>query len=109
MSLIKCQECGRDVSDKAKTCPNCGCPINRFQNEKDFPTYTLIAYLFFAFFGISMIFLHIGWIINTILMVATFVYSIVALKSKEKLCILSAIPLIISGISIAMFLLGALI
>lgn len=27
MALIKCEECGKDVSDKAKSCPNCGCPI----------------------------------------------------------------------------------
>lgn len=27
MALIKCEECGKEVSDKAKACPNCGCPI----------------------------------------------------------------------------------
>lgn len=27
MALIKCQECGKEISDKAKTCVNCGCPI----------------------------------------------------------------------------------
>ncbi len=27
MAMIKCPECGKDVSDKAKSCPNCGCPI----------------------------------------------------------------------------------
>lgn len=27
MALINCSECGHQVSDKAKTCPNCGCPI----------------------------------------------------------------------------------
>ncbi len=27
MSLIKCKECGHEVSDKASACPNCGCPI----------------------------------------------------------------------------------
>lgn len=27
MSLIKCPECGRTVSDLAPTCPGCGCPI----------------------------------------------------------------------------------
>ena len=27
MALIKCAECGREVSDKAATCPGCGCPI----------------------------------------------------------------------------------
>lgn len=24
MALIKCRECGKEISDKAKTCPNCG-------------------------------------------------------------------------------------
>lgn len=28
MALIKCSECGKEVSDKATSCPNCGCPIN---------------------------------------------------------------------------------
>lgn len=27
MSLISCSECGKQVSDKAASCPNCGCPI----------------------------------------------------------------------------------
>lgn len=27
MALIKCTECGKDVSDKAAACPNCGCPM----------------------------------------------------------------------------------
>lgn len=27
MALIKCPECGKQVSDKAGSCPNCGCPI----------------------------------------------------------------------------------
>lgn len=29
MALIKCKECGHDVSDKAEMCPNCGCPIEK--------------------------------------------------------------------------------
>lgn len=27
MALIKCSECGKEVSDKASACPNCGAPI----------------------------------------------------------------------------------
>ena len=27
MAIIKCVECGRDVSNKATVCPQCGCPI----------------------------------------------------------------------------------
>lgn len=28
MSMIICNECGKEVSDKAQSCPNCGNPIN---------------------------------------------------------------------------------
>lgn len=27
MALINCQECGKKISDRAESCPNCGCPI----------------------------------------------------------------------------------
>lgn len=27
MALIKCSECGKEVSDRATTCPHCGCPM----------------------------------------------------------------------------------
>lgn len=29
MALIKCEECGQMVSDKASACPHCGCPVKR--------------------------------------------------------------------------------
>lgn len=28
MALINCPECGKEISDKAPSCPNCGCPIS---------------------------------------------------------------------------------
>ena len=28
MALIKCDECGKDVSSKAMSCPNCGNPVS---------------------------------------------------------------------------------
>lgn len=28
MALIRCPECGKEISDKAKTCINCGCPLS---------------------------------------------------------------------------------
>lgn len=33
MSLIKCFECGKEFSDKADSCPNCGCPTSITINE----------------------------------------------------------------------------
>lgn len=38
MALIKCPECEKEVSDSAKCCPNCGCPIKshiRTSNSKE--------------------------------------------------------------------------
>lgn len=33
MALIKCLECGKEISDKASACPNCGCPIESISSE----------------------------------------------------------------------------
>ncbi len=27
MALINCRECGKSISDKAETCPECGSPV----------------------------------------------------------------------------------
>ena len=28
MALVKCSECGAYVSEKASSCPKCGCPLD---------------------------------------------------------------------------------
>lgn len=33
MALIKCPECGKEISDQATSCPNCGYPINNTKKE----------------------------------------------------------------------------
>ena len=33
MALIKCPECGSEISERAKTCPKCGCPIEAPQED----------------------------------------------------------------------------
>lgn len=34
MAMIKCQECGNEISDKAKTCIHCGYPISLETRKK---------------------------------------------------------------------------
>lgn len=34
MALITCKECGKEVSEQATNCPNCGAPINQAANQK---------------------------------------------------------------------------
>lgn len=33
MALIKCPECGKEISDKAAACINCGCPVSAMKAE----------------------------------------------------------------------------
>lgn len=33
MALISCPECGKEISDKAKCCPNCGYPISEYKDK----------------------------------------------------------------------------
>lgn len=37
MSLIRCNECGKEYSKLAPSCPNCGCPTSRQDNSAWFP------------------------------------------------------------------------
>lgn len=41
MALIKCPECGKEISDKAEKCMHCGFPINIQGNEEKEKEYTL--------------------------------------------------------------------
>ena len=34
MALIVCAECGKEVSDRAASCPHCGCPLKEDENIK---------------------------------------------------------------------------
>jgi len=36
MALIKCPECGKEISDSAKQCPNCGFPLEE-KRHREFP------------------------------------------------------------------------
>lgn len=36
MAMIQCPECGKQISDKAQTCPNCGCPSECFHQPVEY-------------------------------------------------------------------------
>ena len=50
MALIKCSECGKEISDKSKKCIHCGCPLNekkkkskKNKNSKNIYKYIIIS------------------------------------------------------------------
>lgn len=50
MALIKCRECGREVSSKAKNCPSCG--VNAPWRTK---THILFAWVSFSFLAVALL------------------------------------------------------
>lgn len=95
MAMIKCPECGKDVSDRAVSCPNCGCPIfqqsnNIFYRQEDTAedvemeeSKISIASLVFFIFGIVFVLLRVGTL-ATLSVVASFVLVIIAHFQKDK-------------------------
>ncbi len=80
MALIKCAECGRDISDLATACPNCGRPVNvravttiQLTHKKWKASKVLgIALVFFGFIvvaanvGLGLFFILLGFCLGTI-------------------------------------------
>lgn len=62
MALIKCSECGKEISNKVSNCPNCGCPIRtqEFEGEKNKKSKKiclLIAFFFVIIFAVLIIYI----------------------------------------------------
>ena len=43
MALVKCEECKREISDKAVSCPHCGCPLSVSDNKNTY-SYNGVQY-----------------------------------------------------------------
>jgi hypothetical protein len=87
MALVRCPECNREISDRALTCPQCGCPIaaHRLPTAMDSSarvrsariTNDLISMKVLAIIGVSLSFLIIcfnalrGYSPNTVTMYLT--------------------------------------
>ncbi len=41
MSMIQCKECGKEISDAAKVCPNCGAPNKKEKSNKNWSDYVV--------------------------------------------------------------------
>lgn len=51
MALIRCPECGKEISDSAQVCPNCGCKTE-LGNQNDIMKTSVLADLGFTVLGI---------------------------------------------------------
>ena len=106
MALIKCSECGKEISDKAKNCIHCGCPTknendsktNKNQEKKKVNILNIIRYVLGIFFLLMTLFGMNGiaklfGIITTLCICpisANFIYSKVNIPKALRI----AIPII---------------
>lgn len=57
MDLIKCKECGKELSSKAEICPNCGVKIKK----KGFKGFVYKSFKFFEIIGVLIVIVLIAY------------------------------------------------
>lgn len=93
MSLIQCPECGKEVSDKAKECVQCGCKLHKEQSVLGIIGFVLaIMQMFLGIYGI-------------ILGIPAFILSSMGCFEKDKKHLFGIIGNIISFIFLLMYIL----
>lgn len=67
MALIKCPECGADISEKASVCPKCGCPLNIIKQlifDKKIKRKKIMVRVFVAIFSAIFILVTGGFVVS---------------------------------------------
>jgi len=62
MALIKCSECGKEISDRATTCPNCGNPLIANPTELNPVTIQQTRKKWKVWTAIAVVMLIVGWL-----------------------------------------------
>lgn len=85
--IIKCPECGKDVSSQANSCPGCGFPIRNYvekfpkrQNEKKEKHTDPIASFVFSLIGLFWV--GSGSILVAIPIIIAFVIGVIGLTER---------------------------
>lgn len=95
MALIKCNECGKEISDKAKVCVNCGCPITIEKKKKEKENIKLynnknFSYIIISLFVAIIIFLLVlettfdNFFVSLIVSILYFLLNIYLIKKFQK-------------------------
>lgn len=118
MALIRCPECGKEISDKAVSCPNCGCPMRQEpveylreeyeedeeeEKESGVSIATLVCYILSVIFNILSVKLLGGLLALVTLILLTISYC------KKGKCTCANIVFWINVVCIVLLVIGVVI
>ena len=81
MALVKCRECGKEISDTAERCPNCGCVTHHGQEQKEAKSFLTLYAIDFLEIGVGAFLLMKG---NVSFGVMLLVLGVIGVFSTNK-------------------------
>lgn len=94
MALIKCPECGKEISDKATSCPNCGYSVDKKSvKESRDPLISMVM-------GVISIPLSGALLLGFILAISSIILGTYCIEKRIEPKSLSIIGIVFSCISI---------
>lgn len=84
MALIKCAECGKEISDTLKTCPNCGIEIKnnkKQETKKVLNKIDITILVILSIFSLYSIFACFNMITSSVWSFSTMIYQIISVVS----------------------------
>lgn len=98
MALINCDECGKEISEKATTCPNCGNTLKKVSYEKK-PKKPSGCLKFFLIFFVVIFIVIVAGIVGTNLMNDEIQKSISGVATSDEYITLDAYNKIETGMT----------
>lgn len=84
MALIKCPECGKEISDSAERCPNCGCTTKAGKTRAEQKGLGFSGLLAIGFLIVGMILIFTGHFLFGLPLVVGGVVGMVSANSQIK-------------------------
>lgn len=105
MAMIYCNECGKEISDKADKCPHCGCPVNFGKKEntlekQEKPKNGKIGLIGFIISFVGFIFSIGGFVLIGLIAIIMGIVSL-AKKENKKWMAITAIILSVAGFALS--------